>query len=120
LSGNHAVLLRFYKKLIHMRKSIPALAVPEKDDFQVSAGEEEKLVLVERREGDSRVVCLFNFNEREVKARFPCTGEMWGKLLDSSDFAWSGPGAVLTEKIRGGADAVMRGRSCAVYLAETG
>jgi maltooligosyltrehalose trehalohydrolase len=120
LSGNHAVLLRFYKKLIHMRKSIPALAVPEKDDFQVSAGEEEKLVLVERREGDSRVVCLFNFNEREVKARFPCTGEMWGKLLDSSDSAWSGPGAVLPGKIRGGADAVMRGRSCAVYLAETG
>ncbi len=120
LSGNHAALLRFYKELIYMRKNIPALSVPENGDLRVSSREEEKLVLVERWKGDSRVVCLFNFNEREVKARFPGTGTGWRKLLDSSDPAWNGPGAVLPEKIQSGADAVMHGRSCTVYLMGNG
>jgi maltooligosyltrehalose trehalohydrolase len=120
LSGNHAVLLRFYKELINMRQSVPALSVPKRDDHRVSAWEDEKLLRVERWKGDSRVVCLFNFNEGEVKVRLPRGRRVWRRLLDSSDSAWNGPGAVPAEMTEGGADAVMRGRSCAVYLAETG
>jgi maltooligosyltrehalose trehalohydrolase len=115
-SGNHSVLFQFYKTLISMRKNIPALSVPESDAFRVSAMEDEKPVLVERWKGDSIAACLFNFSDRDVAARVPCNGKWWRKLLDSSDAAWNGTGAVLPEKMRGGSDAVMRGRSCAVYL----
>jgi maltooligosyltrehalose trehalohydrolase len=118
-SGNHSVLFQFYKTLIAMRKNIPALSVPERDALRVSALEAEKLVLVERWKGDSIAACLFNFNERNVDARFPGNGKWWRKLLDSSDSAWNGPGAVLPDRIIGGSDAVMHGRSCAVYIMET-
>ncbi len=120
LSGNHAVLLDFYRKLIEMRKNIPALAVPERDYFRVSSREDEKLVLMERWKADCRVVCLFNFNEREVKARFPGKGRSWRKLLDSADAVWNGPGSALPEMIRGGTKAAICGRSCAVCLMENG
>ncbi len=118
LSGNHAVIFRFYQELIYMRKAFPALSVPEKDNLCVSVREEEKLVLAERWKGGSRAVCLFNFNERKVRTRFPGSGKRWRRLLDSSESAWNGAGAVLPEKVRGGADALMHGRSCAVYLME--
>jgi len=120
LTGKHAVLFRFYKELICMRKSIPALSIPEKDDFSVSSIEEDKLVLLERWNNECRAACIFNFNEKAVNIRFPGDGNVWQKLLDSSDSAWNGPGAILPEKIRGGEAAVMHGRSCAVYLMESG
>ena len=120
LSGNHAVLLRFYRKLIEMRKNIPAMSVPERNDFRVSAWEDDKLVMVERWKGDSRLLCLFNFNERRVKTMFPRKHAGWRKLLDSSDSAWNGPGAVLPDLIQGGMDAAMGGRCCAVYFLENG
>jgi maltooligosyltrehalose trehalohydrolase len=117
-SGNRSVLFQFYKTLISMRKSFPALSVPEKDDLRVSSEEVEKLVMVERRKGACRMLCLFNFNEREVKVRFPRRGGRWRKLLDSSGPVWNGPGAVLPELAQCGSAAAMRGRSCAVYKME--
>jgi maltooligosyltrehalose trehalohydrolase len=118
-SGNYSVLFQFYKTLIAMRKNIPAFSVPELDALRVSALEAEKLVLVERWKDESTAACLFNFNEGDVEARFPSNGKWWRKLLDSSEAAWNGPGAVLPETMRGGTGAVMHGRSCAVYVMET-
>jgi maltooligosyltrehalose trehalohydrolase len=118
-SGNNSVLYQFHRTLIAMRNNIPALSVPDKEALRVSSKEEEKLVVMERWKGDSRVVCLFNFNDRDVEVRFPGKGNLWRKLLDSSDTAWSGPGSILPESMRGGAEAIMRGRSCALYDMET-
>jgi maltooligosyltrehalose trehalohydrolase len=116
-SGNHSVLFQFHKTLIAMRKSVPALSLPSTDALRVSAQEEQKLVLVERRQGDCLVACLFNFNEQDVAVRLPGNRGWWCKLLDSSDTDWNGAGAVLPDRIAAAASAVMRGRSCAVYLA---
>jgi maltooligosyltrehalose trehalohydrolase len=116
LSGNHAVMLDFYRELIRLRKEIPALSVPEKDHLRVSVREEEMLALVERWKGESRVLCLFNFNESESKATFPGKGDGWTKILDSSERVWNGPGSSLPDGIRQGTDFTINGRSCGVYL----
>jgi len=117
-AGNHSTLFHFYKTLIAMRKSIAALAVPDTDALRVSAGEEEQTVVVERWQADCMVVCLFNFNEQDGTVRLPDSRGWWRKLLDSSDTAWNGAGAILPDRIAGATSAAMRGRSCAVYLLE--
>lgn len=117
LAGRHSVLFQFYKTVIAMRKEIPVLSVPDTNALRVSVQEEQNLLLVERWRGDCRVVCLFNFNEQDVAVRFPDNGGWWRKLLDSSASTWNGPGAILPDRIAGAASAVMRGRSCAVFLA---
>jgi len=116
-AGDHSVLFHFYKTVIALRKNIPALAVPDTNALRVSAREEEESVVVERWKDDCLVVCLFNFNEQDGVVRLPDNGGWWRKLLDSSDTAWHGAGSVLPDRIAGAAGAVMRGRSCAVYLA---
>jgi maltooligosyltrehalose trehalohydrolase len=116
LSGKHAVMLDFYRELIRMRRDIPALSVPGKDHLRVSVREKEKLVLVERWKGESRVLCLFNFNESESKATFPGKGDGWTKILDSSERLWNGPGSSLPDGIRQGTGFTINGRSCGVYL----
>ncbi len=118
-SGKNAVLFQFHKTLIALRKNIPALSVPDTNALRVVALEEQKLVQVERWQGDCLVVCLFNFNEQDVAVRFPGNSGRWCKQLDSSDTDWNGAGAVLPDRIAAAASAVMRGRSCAVYLMES-
>ena len=117
LAGTHSVLFQFYKTVIAMRKDIPALSVPDTNALRVSVQEEQNLLLVERQRGDCQVVCLFNFSEQDCDVRFPDNGGWWRKLLDSSASVWKGAGAVLPDRIAGAASAVMRGRSCALYLA---
>lgn len=118
-AGNHAVLLQFHKTLIALRKNIPALAVSGTNALRVSAQEEHKLLVVERWQGDCLVACLFNFSEQDGNVRLPGIEGRWRKLLDSSDTTWHGAGAVLPDRIAAATSAVMRGRSCAVYLLET-
>ena len=117
--GDHAVLLRLYKELIGMRKTIPALAVGGMNHLFVSSREEERLLWMERWKGESRTMCLFNFNERDMTLPFPGTGDKWLKLLDSAEHTWNGPGALLPERVRGKEDMGIRGRSCAVYMRES-
>jgi maltooligosyltrehalose trehalohydrolase len=97
--GNHAVLLRFYRELIGMRKTITALAVGGMNNQFVSSREEERLLWMERWKGKSRTMCFFNFNERAITLPFPGTGDKWLKLLDSAEqpersgFSSAGKGA---------------------------
>ncbi len=116
-SGKNSVLFEFYKTLIALRKNIPALCVPDTNALRAAALEEQKLVLVERWQGDCLVVCLFNFNEQDVTLQLPGNSGWWCKLLDSSDTDWAGAGTVLPDRVAAAASAVMRGRSCAVYVA---
>jgi len=118
-SGSHAVLFQFYKTLIAFRKTVPALSVADDDDLRVSTREDEKLVIMERWRGRSRVACLFNYDERDLVARLP-DGGTWRLLLDSAASAWHGPGVSPPEQAEGGAAIRMHGRSCAVYLVEEG
>lgn len=116
--GRHAVLYRFYRELIAMRKDIPALSVPEKRSLRVGAREKDRLVRVERWKGGNSALCIFNFNETGVRVSFPGKGAVWRKLLDSADRVWDGPGSLLPETAVRGADAVIAGHCCAVYLRE--
>lgn len=118
-SGNHKVLLDFYKHLITLRKETPALSNLDKDSLNVDGSEESKILCIRRWKGNNDIFCIFNFHELDMKFIFSLPKNNWQKELDSSDSAWNGPGSLLPEKIIGGKELTLRGRSFAMYSKET-
>ncbi len=96
--GRHKTLRAFYKHLLGLRATHPALRTPARDGLDASAAgppgaEGERPVLeVRRGTGAHRLILLFNFAEHRVEIPPPGDGP-WTSLLDSSDAAWDGPGA---------------------------
>lgn len=114
----HHLLLDFYKRLIQLRREVPALAHLEKDALEAfSLG---KILFVSRAgvTADGHAFCIFNFNPTD--ATFPAaTPEgTWEKNLDSAETIWGGSGTWLPERIVANAELTMRAHSCAVFLKE--
>jgi maltooligosyltrehalose trehalohydrolase len=98
--GRHAALHAFYKELIRLRKTVPALARLCKQEVEATPFEAEGVIVVRRGEG---AVVTFNFSAEERTAPLPAG--RWKKVLDSADERWGGPGS----------GEAMRPRSVAVF-----
>jgi len=95
--GKHRVLLQFYRELLELRRSHPALAKLSKDHLEVT-GDAPGRVLVLRRWCESEEVCVvMNFGTGAAEILLPAGG--WGKLLDSKDQRWLGPGSEAAENV---------------------
>jgi len=89
-------MLRFYKRLIEMRRTQPALARPSKDNLDVFMGG-QGLLLLRRWRGGNQVLCVMNFNRAETTLRIDMKGSAWRKVIDSAEQCWGGPGSSLPE-----------------------
>lgn len=117
--GKHKVMLEFYQHLIHLRRTLPALKTLDKQNLEASAVEEEKLLFLRRwSNSGSQILCLMNFNKKEVTARSTSTG-IWRKILDSSESKWMGSGSPLPEKIIREQDVTVAPESFAIYELDT-
>jgi len=120
--GRHKTLLEFTKTLITLRRTIPALSHLSKEHARVKGREEEKVIVMERRENTSgsRALCVFNFNPRDI--RFPIDEippkGAWKKLLDSSEERWGGGGSRLPEELVPGQPVELMRRSVTIYMGE--
>ena len=112
--GGHRVLLAWYKRLIHLRRTLPALSLGEGAGYEAACSPDGRLVWMRRHRGESEVICLFNVAVTDHEPVFPGEEGAWRKILDSADATWGGGGSALPESLQEGR-IVMRGRSCAVY-----
>ena len=83
--------------------------------MKVWGDDENKVIMVERWHGESRVVIIINMNSSDVSIMPVKDGLVWRKILDSSDSEWNGPGTLLNENINGSNEGVMRAHSLALY-----
>ncbi|MEA1943754.1 MAG: malto-oligosyltrehalose trehalohydrolase [Euryarchaeota archaeon] len=113
--GRHKVLLEFYRRLIQLRRLIPALSNPERKSIEVSGMEEEKLVFLRRWHDESQVLCIMNFNRRDITFHAHLPNGRWKKILDSSDEIWSGSGSSLPGMIEKGQELTIRPLGFALY-----
>lgn len=120
-SGEHKILLDFYRELIRLRKTAPALAQLSKDDMEVTAIEAKKLLIVERRSGVDRALLLANLSSTEISAELPLSAGQWRKVLDSAAQQWGGGGSTLADQLHGGMtqQVALPARSLALFRGDT-
>ncbi|TSD65014.1 malto-oligosyltrehalose trehalohydrolase [Inquilinus sp. KBS0705] len=64
-------MLQYYKKLIKLRKTLPALRNPNRKNLSVSYNEDQQTLTLYRREGDNRVYCFMNFSKQQQQFDMP-------------------------------------------------
>jgi maltooligosyltrehalose trehalohydrolase len=81
--GDHAHLRDFYKRLIYLRKNIPALSHLNKDMMDVIGYENQNVLYVRRWYENCEAVMLFNFNHDTTALTLPLTIMDWRLELTS-------------------------------------
>ena len=89
--GQHKVLWDFYRELIRLRKTLPALSEPDASILSVTS-DTEGCLQIRRSYGENEVLMFFNFGNRPG----PCVNEAdttkWRPVLNSADEVWRGTG----------------------------
>lgn len=123
--GRHRLLLKFYQRLIELRKSIPALHRLDKRTLRVSGSESRRLIFLHRWCDESRIYCVMNFNRLETVGssdelvfRPDLPPGRWRKVLDSADEVWGGLGSSLPEVIEFSEDLLINPLSLVLYERE--
>ena len=86
--GQHKVLWDFYRELIHLRQSLPALSEPDASTLTVTSGSED-LLQIRRKHRENEILMIFNFGNGTKHE--PCTSR-WRFVLNSADEVWLGSG----------------------------
>ncbi|HBB30394.1 MAG TPA: malto-oligosyltrehalose trehalohydrolase [Cyanobacteria bacterium UBA8803] len=113
--GKHGILRSLYKRLIQLRKELPALARLDNRNLEVSSWEDKNLLLLHRHAPKSQIFCIMNFEKQPVTfaPQFPKIN--WQKLLDSSDEQWLGPISTLPDRLQPGQPLTINPLSFVLY-----
>ena len=92
--GEQALILEFYRRLLALRKKLPALQVFNREQMEVTGLVQQKVLVFRREAENSAVLCIFCFSntQESVTLQLPAGG--WEKVLDSSAQHWRGQGEV--------------------------
>jgi maltooligosyltrehalose trehalohydrolase len=85
-----AALREFYRELLRLRRSIPALATLDREELDVSAREEHRSIVVRRQAGESRVCLILCFAEQVQTIPLSLEPGTWLVRLDSEAERWLG------------------------------
>lgn len=86
----HAIMLKYYKNLIALRNTTPALKSHNRNNLRVEADEQNKTIVLHRWHEKQEALCLMNFSDRQQKIKTGHDKKQWQKVLDSSDAQWGG------------------------------
>jgi maltooligosyltrehalose trehalohydrolase len=87
----HHTLFKYYKRLIELRKTYPALHSSNRKNIDVFAYEPENSLLLKRWEGTQTIFCLMNFSKDQQTLTMPEETGILMPLLSSADSKWNGP-----------------------------
>jgi maltooligosyltrehalose trehalohydrolase len=96
-SGQHRVLYDLYRRLIKLRKEIPALACLDKDNMEVLGDEKNETLFIRRWQPGSEVATIHNLGNEKVTVTFPVPEGKWRTLPDSEAKQWQGDGGIAAE-----------------------
>ena len=95
-TGHHGVLLSFYRELLRLRQTVPAL----REGTPVAASvvpPESRALLVRREHAAGDVLLALNFDRKDSSVSGDFLHGRWTKLLDSSDCRWMGDSSRLPD-----------------------
>jgi maltooligosyltrehalose trehalohydrolase len=121
--GRGRVMHDFYRELLRLRRTHPALARRCNQTLDVGANEETGTLFARRWSGEQdEVMMVFQIGARPASARCRLGPGRWRQLLDSSAACWQGPGSSAPETIECGGEVELHlpGRSFVVFAREEG
>lgn len=92
--GPHKTMLQFYKTLIRLRKSQPALRSMDRDAIEVEPDAVNETITLRRWTSDQEIIAVLNFSKSVREAWLPEQNWDWKKLFASSDEQWNGQGSI--------------------------
>jgi maltooligosyltrehalose trehalohydrolase len=113
----HAILLQFYKDLIRLRNSVPALVNLNRENLEVYSSEEGRWLCLRRWSESEQVVAAFLFSDHPATVEVPAPAGRWIKVIDSAEERWLGDGASLPTELQSAGELAlaMPGKSFAVF-----
>lgn len=84
----HAAMLRYYKKLIELRKTEPAIRSTDRSRTIATADETSRTIVLEKRAGNQTMICLMNFSDSPKNLEVNL--DSYHLLLDSSSPEFGG------------------------------
>ncbi|HEY9001552.1 MAG TPA: malto-oligosyltrehalose trehalohydrolase [Mucilaginibacter sp.] len=111
---DHQVMFNYYKELIRLRKSNPALKSNDRKNMKVDFDEQSKTLTLHRWDKKKEVLCLMNFSSERQTTIIKDAKKPWQKLIDSSDSIWGGP-TTDPELVIIGEDFIVQPESIIIY-----
>jgi len=90
-TGQHAILHRFYRDLLAMRRDYSALSNPVRESTKVHAQADHRILCIERQDGQQALRIFMNFDLNHLRTLHIHDTETrrWRKIRDSKDPKWS-------------------------------
>jgi len=95
---HHAVLLKFYRHVIGLRKSRPDFA--DRTGMRVRCLAKKQLLIWHRTFAQSQWQCIMNFSKQLQPLKLDVPRARWKKILDSAETSWLGPGSTLPDTVQ--------------------
>lgn len=117
-AGEHMVLLKYYRQLIALRKTIPTLGTAAKSELDVIDFESHRVLAVHRWRADERTLFTANLGEAAATVTVSLLRGHWRKVVDSADQTWRGAGSLSPREF----DAMeensfaLAAKSCALFV----
>lgn len=113
--GHHGVLRSFYKQLIQLRRTLPALATLETRSQTVTPLADQPGLWLHRWTDTHAVLILMNFAPGAMTVTAPWPTGSWERVLDSAASQWSGPGTIAPSTLQGTATVTLPPHSLVLY-----
>jgi maltooligosyltrehalose trehalohydrolase len=97
--GEHQALHAFYRDLLVLRRSIPALTDP-RAWREVIARENERVFFIHSRDDAGDTVAILGFADMEIQVSLPIPTGGWVKRLDAGDTRFLGDRAVIPDRLQ--------------------
>jgi maltooligosyltrehalose trehalohydrolase len=107
------LLREFYRELIRIRRSTPALAYLAMEQCRAIPVDEHAL-LIHRWCDSGEALLLFEFETNTTSLKIACPGGRWSKVLHSADPRWGGAGSA-PAVLDGECEIALPPRSLALY-----
>ncbi len=96
----HRFLYDFYRDLIRLRRSLPALRPADPADREVMDFEKEKVIYIRCWKERDEAILLANFSLLPQEVGLPLPAGSWQKELDSEDERWGGKGSRVPQQVQ--------------------
>jgi len=113
--GDHRILLEFYRTLLNLRKTMPALSCLSKKRLWTQVDKETNILFMQREKDQSRVGVVMNFSPQIKKQKCAFPSGVWSRIWDSSEKKWAGPGSRAPQQVSGDQEMELNPWSFCVY-----